>query len=137
MRNTFRIDPLLYTRGAWAHPGDKAVKPPVEDGIVVDRLGYQAGDNTVCEGLGGAWCFCDGSASRRPVAERRRASWAVAFFSPEGDLEAKIRGPVWRNLPPTPQAGEYVGAVAAVQLVAQPTRLVGEPGNFNHMTDIK
>ena len=126
MKRHYNEDPLFYSRGVWAHPGDKAPKPPVKDGISADRPGFEGELSEMCEGLGGAWCFCDGSVSRHPVAELRRASWGVTFLDHDGGRQATVRGPVWRHLPQTPQAGEYVGAAAAVQLLARPTTVVGD-----------
>jgi len=77
-------------------------------------------------GLGGDWGFWDGSASRHPVEELRRAAWAVAFLDAEGNKQALISGPVWQHLPQTPQASEHVGAVAAIQVLSKPTVLIGD-----------
>ena len=77
-------------------------------------------------GLGGAWSFWDGSASRHPVEELRGTAWAVCFIDAEGNKQALISGLVWQHLPQTPQASEHVGAAAAIQTTSKPTILVGD-----------
>ena len=124
MANALR-DPLFAFRGIFSHPGDKAKRPPPEGGGQVE-WGRVVDHESAQVNLGGAWCFFDGSCSRHPVAELRRASWAAAFYDHEGYMQATFSGPVWSRLPQTPQAGEYLSAAAGIQLVRRPTRFVGD-----------
>ena len=60
------------------------------------------------------------------MTELRRASWAVAFVGQSGKMQLTVSGPVWDHLPQTPQSGEYVSAVAAIQIGGKPFDLVGD-----------
>ena len=108
------------------HPADGVQLAPVEGGIEIERSDGVVHESGPPIGLGGSWAFWDGSASRHPVAELRRAAWAVAYVDDAGSTQAVITGPVWRNLPQSPQASEHIGAVAAIQTLSLPTRLVGD-----------
>jgi len=132
-RGTFKVmvtgktaDKWLYTKGIMAHPADRCPKPPAADGIDFTWGEHVPKEEQDLEKVGGHIAFCDGSAGRHPVAELRRAAWAVAFFNDLGQLQLKVAGPVWRHLPQTAQAAEYLSAMAAVQLMKRPTRLVGD-----------
>jgi len=132
-RATFKVmiagkaaDKWLYTKGVMAHPADRCPMPPAADGVdFVWGKDVPEADQDL-EKVGGHVAFCDGSAGRHPVAELRRAAWAVAFFSDTDQLQLKVAGPVWRHLPQTAQAAEYLSATAAVQLMKRPTKLVGD-----------
>ena len=63
--------------------------------------------------------YTDGSCSTEPLAERRRAGWAVVWADAEGREAARLSGVVHRAFPQTPQAAEYLAALAAAE-VAQP-----------------
>ena len=98
-------NPLLYLRGILDHPADKLVRPIAEGGTT-----FEWGDDVEeslrdLEKLGGGKTFGDGSANRHPVAELRRAAWAVIFYTAEGALQAKVRGPVLVPSPPPPVRG--------------------------------
>jgi len=119
-------DPCKAFRGVWEHPA-KFTSLPAKEGNTVTVWGDTIPEEErKDEELGGHLLFTDGSASRHPVAELRRASWCAAFFNQEGKLQASIRGPVWRHLPQTPQAGEYLGAMAGLQLMHKRTHMVGD-----------
>jgi len=121
-----RSDPLLCFRGIFPHPAEGVELPHANGGIEIQRFDGVDHVDGVPQGLGGDWAFWDGSASRHPVQELRRAAWAVAFLDASGQKQAIISGPVWQNLPQTPQASEHVGAVAAIQTISKPTILVGD-----------
>jgi len=126
IRDNIKTNKLLATRGIMAHPADDARLPPSEGGITVTRSGFNGDPNDLLQEVGGDWGFCDGSASRHPVEELRRAAWAAAFLDSDGNEQVKITGPVWANLPQPPQAAEYIGAVAAIKVMTRPTTLVGD-----------
>jgi len=126
IQDNIKTDKLLATRGIMAHPADDARLPPSDGGISITRSGFDGDPNELLREVGGDWGFCDGSASRHPVEELRRAAWAAAFLDADGNVQVKITGPVWANLPQTPQAAEYIGAVAAIKVMTRPTTLVGD-----------
>jgi len=119
-------DQLFAYRSIWEHPADK-VELPAESGGVTTVWGDGADpDGQGGDELGGNLVFYDGSASRHPVEDLRRASWGVVFLKEDDTVHATVTGPVWRHLPQTPQSGEYLASVAAIQLMAKPTDMVGD-----------
>ena len=122
----FHSDPLFYGRGIIQHPAEALPKPPTAGGDVTRWNPATANVDRTIDNMSGGKCFWDGSASRHPVAELRRAGWAVHFTDEDGTARATVRGPVWAHLPQSPQAAEYLSAVAAVQLLRHPTDLIGD-----------
>ena len=118
---------LLYSRGVVEHP-DEWLPLPAED--VRQRFHMKHSDGTWSDE---AFCgsiptalrsseydlYTDGSCSTEPLAERRRASWAVVWADLDGTEIGRLNGVVPRGMPQTPQAAEYLAALAAAE-VAQP-----------------
>ena len=118
-----------------------------EYGTQVSRPGNRSRDegaqeleivSTIPKGCVNGNVFTDGSADRHPVAELRRAAWAVVWISEQGDTVAEITGAVLDSLPQTPQTGEYMAAPAAVQLTTVLARHVTDClGVSRAMTKLK
>jgi len=119
-------DPHRAFRGIWGHPADATPLPAESGGTVITWGDAVPPEDRDVGKLGGHYVFTDGSASRHPVSELRRAAWGLVFINPDESVQASVRGPVWRHLPQTPQAGEYLGTVAAIQMMKRPTRMVGD-----------
>jgi len=120
------LGPLFKTRGIWAHPADACPLPPASGGMDFEWNAAVPEQDRVVDNLGGNLVFVDGSASRHPVVDMRRASWAVAYYDDQGHVQATITGPVWQHLPQTPQSAEYTATVAAIQTMHRDTHLVGD-----------
>jgi len=134
----FKTNPLLCTRGIMPHPADNAKLPLAEGGMRIQRFDGVGDDGGPPAGLGGRWCFWDGTASRHPVIELQRVAWAFAYLDEQGRAQAVVTGPSWQHLPQTPQASEHVGAVAAIQTMSRPTTLVGDClGVFNCVNHLR
>jgi len=119
-------DPFLNLQGILDHPADSLPQPLKEGGTTIE---WNEDIPEACRSedqLGGGWSFVDGSASRHPVRELCRASWAAIFEDKDGSHQASVSGPVWQHLPQTPQSAEYLGATAAIQLAHRPIHLVGD-----------
>ena len=126
IRDGYRGDELYCFRGIMDHPADRMARPPKSGGAETAWSAEWPEDDRHDELLSGGEVFCDGSASRHAVAELRRAAWAIHFTTADGSPKATVSGPVWEHLPQTPQAAEYLSAVAAIQLLRQPSWIIGD-----------
>ena len=126
IRDGYRGDELYYFRGIMDHPADQLARPPKDGSAETAWSADWPEDDRCVESLSGGEVFCDGSASRHAVAELRRAAWAIFFTTADGSPKATVSGPVWEHLPQTPQAAEYLSAVAAIQLLRQPSWVIGD-----------
>ena len=126
MTLTMNSDPLWISRSVWDHPASKVELPAESDGVNTVWADDVPDVEKKAECLGGNLVFVDGSASRHPVVDLRRAAWGVVFLRPGDKMHATITGPVWRHLPQTPQPGEYLASVAAIRLMRKPTHMVGD-----------
>lgn len=85
-------DPSKAFRGIWEHPA-KLANLPAKEGKLITTWDDSVPEERKDEELGGHLVFTDGSASRHPVAELRRAYWNVAFFNNVGKWQAAIQCP--------------------------------------------
>jgi len=126
IKRNYASDKFFFSRGVWQHPADRLPRPPDAGGMLTtwdERIDEKS---RIDANLSGGRAFCDGTCSRHPVAELRRAAWGVVFTSTCGSHRASVGGPVWANLPQTPQAAEYTSTVAAIQLLQFPTHIIGD-----------
>ena len=118
---------LLFSRGIVEHPDEIFPLPAAH---VQQRIQVKQRDGTwtnkefhgfVPDGLlsNEYDLYTDGSCSTAALAERRRAGWAVVWADVKGTEVGRISGVVPRGFPQTPQAAEYLAALAAAE-VAQP-----------------
>jgi hypothetical protein len=59
--------------------------------------------------------YVDGSCTTEIFPELRRAASSIVVRPIGGEVEARILIPLWRSLPQTPQAAEYVGLAVPFQ----------------------
>ncbi len=78
--------------------------------------------------LCGAVCL-DGSASQSPLAELRRASWAVVQVDDQGRPSAAVSGLVPCGFPQTSQAAEFLAAHGFSVYGAQGAQAIGDCSN--------
>ncbi len=117
----------FYTTGVMPHPADVWPQPAASPDLTSERPDGSSpiGDIHKFEGR----FFIDGSCSTHVTPEMRRAGWAIVIKDAEDNAVARISSPLWRDLPQTPQAAEYVAYAAAVQFVAGPSRFYGDCAN--------
>ena len=60
--------------------------------------------------------FTDGSCFKGPTSPFSRAGWSVVVLWADGSLRAAICGPVWKDLPQTSQAADFIAFTVAVEL---------------------
>ena len=127
----------MATRGVLAHPADKVQKPLGE--VQVEII---ADDGQPCallpQSVPNGYVYTDGSADRHAVTELRRAAWAIAWFSPEGQKIATATGNVPNSLPQTPQAAEYTASTMAVKFTDTEATQFGDClGTVSAMNQLK
>ena len=82
--------------------------------------------------------YIDGSCTTGPFKELRRAAFAVVAMKEDGQVTATASSPLWRSLPQTPQAAEYVALAAAVQLITGKSKIFCDCKNVvNDAQDIR
>ena len=78
---------------------------------VVEPFDYRIPDELMGEGI---WLFTDGSCTTHPLDDRRRAAWSLVWAQADsGKPMAILSGLVPYGWPQTPQAAEYLAALAA------------------------
>ena len=112
LRRTPLADKARSLRGFILHPADVMARPAAQ---ACCTFNGELMPGEIHRFLCGE-TFPDGSCTAAPLAELRRASWAVAWPRPcqPGTFDI-IAGPVWDTLPQTPQAAEYVAYAVAAQ----------------------
>ncbi len=120
-------DSLFYSTGVMPHPADVWPAPTENPEVVVERLDGSAPSGEVHQFQGNF--YFDGSCSTHVIPELRRAGWAIVVKDADGKPVARISSPLWRSLPQTPQAAEYVAYAAAVQFVAGASIFYGDCAN--------
>ena len=82
--------------------------------------------------------YIDGSCTTGPFKEFRRAAFAVVAMKEDGRVTAAASSPIWRSLPQTPQAAEYVALAAAAQLATGSSRICCDCQNVvNDAKDVR
>ena len=115
-REAARDDPL-FTRGLLAHPGDLFTARPAADNSLMVFESMEG--LTFEETAFGGELFIDGSASRPALPELTRAACAVVGLWPDNSVRFRLLFPVWRQLPQTSQAAEYVVGAATYRLAKE------------------
>ncbi len=115
-----------FTTGIIPHPAEDRPGPASAPLLTVVR--YDGGPTEGTLDFQGHF-FVDGSCTTHEIPELRRAGWAVVVTTPEGELVATIRSPLWHDLPQSPQAAEFVAYAAAVQYMAGPSTVFGDCAN--------
>ena len=119
---------ILYTRAILEHPDESWTPPSSKPQPLLqhrspdgDCITHAAGheDWSIMEGPGEL--FVDGSCTTHPVAECRRAAWAVVRVLDDGTPAAWCRGAVPSDLPQSAQAAEYFAAGVSGQVAAKDT----------------
>ncbi len=116
----------FFVTGIMPHPADVLPSPVEAPRITVKR--YDGGPTDGELNFQGHF-YVDGSCSTHAIPELRRAGWAVVVTTPEGRPIASISSPLWRDLPQSPQAAEFVAHAAAVQYMAGPSIVFGDCEN--------
>ena len=99
-------DNLCYSRGLAPHPGDFVTARPAQDDSL---MGFESLEGLSFEETDfGGELFIDGSATRACVPELTRAGCAIVALKPNLEVRFRLMFPVWRPLPQTSQAAEYV-----------------------------
>ena len=112
MREARAAGPMerFYVTGVFPHPADIWTPPDeVHNTVWEEKEGLEG----VMEGD----IYIDGSCTTGPFKELRRAAFAVVAMKEDGQVTATASSPLWRSLPQTPQAAEYVALAAATQMV--------------------
>ncbi len=116
----------FFTTGIIPHPAEDRPGPAAAPMITIER--HDGGSTEGMLDFQGHF-FVDGSCTTHEIPELRRAGWAVVVTNPVGELIATIRSPLWKDLPQTPQAAEFVAYAAAVQYMAGPSTVFGDCAN--------
>ena len=119
---------VLYSRAILEHPGETWAPPSPEPQTVLQHRGpegegitHAAGQEDWSVMKGPGELFVDGSCTTHPIAECRRAAWAVVRVLANGTRVAWCRGAVPSDWPQSAQAAEYFAAGAAGQVATKNT----------------
>ena len=115
----------LYTRALLEHPASQATAPG--EGREGDGVEWEMSCDAGAK-LGGV-AYTDGSCDTHAVVALRRAGWAVIFKDENGAEQGRVRGPVWRPFPQTPQAAEFIAMAVCAQAVQQRTLVYADCWN--------
>ena len=122
---------MLYNHGVMQHPADKLPRPS-EDTLTVYQRSSEPNSNW---GSLSGRVFTDGHATKQPIKEMNRASWAAIEIGEDGQMTAFVRGTVPRALPQTAQSAEYMGASAGISILSGSTVMTID--NLNVVRDLQ